>query len=59
MQVVIKMTEKNQVTNTSQKPLKLNHKGINPAEFDFVDIERRLKELKALEKSLLSELDKR
>lgn len=42
-----------------KKQTKVNSKKeFKPAEFDFASIENRLKELKELEKSLLSELEK-
>jgi hypothetical protein len=44
--------------NTAKKDTtsKLPHKQFQTAEYDFVNIENRLKELKELEKKLLSEL---
>lgn len=41
----------------TSSPIKAEHKKVNPAEMDLQTIEQRLKELKALEQSLLKELE--
>lgn len=56
IQVVIRnMINKTKVKTQNNKE---NQKSFKPAEFDFISIEKRLKELKELEKNLLSELEK-
>jgi hypothetical protein len=45
-------------TETTTKPGKNNTKKFSSAAFDFVDIDKRLQELKELEKKLVAELEK-
>ena len=56
IQVVIR--NMNNKTTTKMQSKTETKKNFKPAEFDFISIEKRLKELKELEKNLLSELEK-